>query len=92
MGGCRHRRRPGALHAPGPAANSRAPQPGPGTAATRLGGNGSQPEDLSEAAKQGLVRWQKFLVTDATPAQAKVARVVRRSYQLLWSSLQAAPQ
>ena len=60
----------------------------PGTVAGRLGVMPGDRATSIEAAKDGMIRWQTFLVTDATPAQAKVARVVRRSYQLLWSEAQ----
>jgi len=33
------------------------------------------------------VRWQTFIVTEASPSEAKVARTVRRTYQLLWKEL-----
>jgi hypothetical protein len=62
----------------------------PGTAAGRVGAERDDPAAVAEAAKEAMVRWQAFLVTDASPAQAKVARVARRSYQLLWADAQRA--
>jgi hypothetical protein len=59
-----------------------------GTAANRLGlAEGSQAE-LATAAQAGMNRWQTFRVTRADPGQAAVARVVIRSYQILWKELQ----
>jgi hypothetical protein len=43
---------------------------------------------LASAARDGMIRWRTFMVTEADPSQKKVARVVMRSYQLLWSDLQ----
>jgi hypothetical protein len=60
----------------------------PGTVAGRLGITDGDPTSVMDAARQAMVRWQTFLVTDASPAQAKVARIARRSYQLLWSDAQ----
>jgi len=60
----------------------------PGTTASKLATPSNDRNLMLEAAKEGMIRWQKFLVTEATPTQAKVARVVRRSYQLLWTELQ----
>ena len=34
-----------------------------------------------------MVRWQKYIVS-AAPNEAKVARTVRRTYQLLWKELE----
>jgi hypothetical protein len=59
----------------------------PGTVAGRLG-VANDPAAMNEAAKEGMVRWQKYVVSEATPAQGKVARVVRRSYQVIWTGLQ----
>jgi len=36
------------------------------------------------AAQKGITRWHTFMVTSATPAQAGIARIARRSYQLAW--------
>jgi hypothetical protein len=35
-----------------------------------------------------MARWRTFMVSEATPVQARVARVVTRSYQLLWEATQ----
>jgi hypothetical protein len=59
----------------------------PGTPKMRLGiGDTADPAD---SAKQAMLRWRAFMNTDATPGQARVARVVLRSYQLLWKELTA---
>lgn len=64
---------------------------GPGTAAARLGAADGD-ADLAALAKEGMVRWRRFSVTDADPGQAKVARVAMRSYQIVWRScVDAAP-
>jgi hypothetical protein len=60
----------------------------PGTAGNRLGVAGGDQAALAEAAKQGMARWRTFMVTEANPAQQRVARVVLRSYQLIWKDLQ----
>ncbi len=60
---------------------------GPGTFAARLGASGSFAE-LARAAKEGMVRWRTFMVDEANPGQAKVARVAMRSYQLVWTACQ----
>jgi hypothetical protein len=63
----------------------------PGSTATRLGvaeGDGAAAEAV---AKEALVRWRTFMVTEADPGQASMARVVLRSYQLALASA-GAPQ
>jgi hypothetical protein len=60
----------------------------PGGAATRLGTPADDREAAAAAAKEGMLRWRTFMVTEADPAQGKVARVVLRTYQLLWKELQ----
>lgn len=60
----------------------------PGSTASRLGVAGDDPEALAAAARDGMVRWRTFMVTEADPGQARVARVLLRSYQLLWKDLQ----
>jgi 50S ribosome-binding GTPase len=62
----------------------------PGTAARKLGSPGTDPSELREAAKESMVRWRGFMVTNADPSQAKLARVVLRSYQQLWTELKDA--
>jgi hypothetical protein len=59
----------------------------PGSIAGRLGVE-RETEAMKAAAKDGMIRWQKYVVSDATPVQAKVARVARRSYQVIWTELQ----
>jgi hypothetical protein len=60
----------------------------PGTTSNRLGLSDASTPDLLAAAKAGMNRWQTFRVTRADPGQAAVARVVIRSYQILWKELQ----
>jgi hypothetical protein len=60
----------------------------PGSLATRLGVAEGDPQAATDAAKAGIRMWQEFMVTQATPAQAQAARVVRRSYQMLWQAAQ----
>jgi hypothetical protein len=60
----------------------------PGSTASRLG---TAPDDRAAAiavARDGMVRWRTYMVTEADPAQARAARVVLRSYQLIWKELQ----
>lgn len=59
-----------------------------GSAATRLGAGSSDPEALREAAMQAMIRWRSFMNTEASPAQGHACRVVLRSYQLIWESLE----
>ena len=59
----------------------------PGSSKTRLGAASESPEELRELAKQGMARWRSYMVSEATPSQAKVCRVVMRSYQLLWEGV-----
>jgi hypothetical protein len=58
------------------------------TLALRLGVAGDDHDAMRGAAQAGMGRWRTYMVTDATPAQAAVARVILRSYQLAWQSLQ----
>jgi hypothetical protein len=60
----------------------------PGSWATRLGIESDQPDVVREAAKDKMASWRTFMVTEATPAQARVARVALRSYQQAWSTAQ----
>ncbi len=60
----------------------------PGTIARKLGVASSDADDLVAVAKNSMVRWRAFMVTNADPGQARLARVVLRSYQQLWSQLQ----
>ncbi|MFI5041058.1 MAG: dynamin family protein [Acidimicrobiales bacterium] len=59
----------------------------PGPLAGRLGAPSDDPTVLRETAQKAMGRWRSFMVTDATPAQAGVARVVLRSYQLAWQAI-----
>jgi len=56
----------------------------PGSVANRLGLNTTEADAVREAARKGMARWRTFMVTEATPIQASAARVVIRSFQLLW--------
>ncbi|HTW99042.1 MAG TPA: dynamin family protein [Acidimicrobiales bacterium] len=60
----------------------------PGTPGNRLGIAGQERDALAEAATHQMARWRTFMVTEADPAQQRVARVVLRSYQLIWKDLQ----
>jgi energy-coupling factor transporter ATP-binding protein EcfA2 len=63
----------------------------PGTAARRLGITGEDRGDkeaLVAAARDGMVRWRTFRVTEAGPSQGRLAQVVMRTYQILWKELQ----
>jgi hypothetical protein len=60
----------------------------PGTASNRLGLTDASTADLLAGAQAGMNRWQTFRVTRADPGQAAAARVVIRSYQILWKELQ----
>jgi hypothetical protein len=62
----------------------------PGTPARKLGLSGSGPDQLRESAKESMVRWRTYMVTNADPDQSKLARVVLRSYQQLWTDLKDA--
>jgi len=59
----------------------------PGPVARRLGLNPPADSDPAGVAREGMARWRTYLVTGAGPAEAKVARVVLRSYQLAWEQL-----
>lgn len=60
----------------------------PGTTARKLGVSSGEATDLVAVAKNSMVRWRAFMVTNADPNQARLARVVLRSYQQLWTQLQ----
>jgi hypothetical protein len=62
----------------------------PGTVARKLGLPNADPAELAEGAKEGMLRWRSFMVTQADPEQARLARIVLRSYQLLWTELNGA--
>jgi hypothetical protein len=59
----------------------------PGSARTRLGAADDSPPAIQDAARQGMARWRTFMV-GAPPAQASCARVILRSYQLMWKAAQ----
>jgi hypothetical protein len=59
----------------------------PGSAAARLGVDATDRDAQRAAAKDAMVRWRSFMITEASPAQARVCRVVLRSYQLIWEGL-----
>jgi 50S ribosome-binding GTPase len=62
----------------------------PGSTARKLGKPGADPVILIDTARESMIRWRGFMVTNADPSQAKVARVILRSYQQLWTELKAA--
>jgi hypothetical protein len=57
----------------------------PGSLASRLGVPEGDPLALQEAAKLAMARWRSFMVSDADPGQASVARVALRSFQLAYA-------
>lgn len=65
-----------------------------GSPAYRLGqesteeGGSADTASLVAAAREGMIRWRTFRVTEADPLQARVAQVVMRTYQILWKELQ----
>jgi GTPase Era involved in 16S rRNA processing len=59
-----------------------------GSVASRLGTDPDDREAAAAAAKDGMLRWRTFMVAEADPGQARVARVILRSYQLMWKDLQ----
>ncbi|MDQ6784317.1 MAG: dynamin family protein [Actinomycetota bacterium] len=63
---------------------------GPGTPAARIGAPDGDPASVGVAAKEGMVRWRRFMVNEADPSQARVARVAMRSYQLVWTACKEA--
>jgi GTPase Era involved in 16S rRNA processing len=58
-----------------------------GSAATKLGMPAASPPDLVAHARDRMGWWRAFMVSEADPAQARLARVVLRSYQLIWKEL-----
>jgi hypothetical protein len=64
----------------------------PGTLAGKVGistamaADAASPDAVRAAAKDAMGRWRAFMVNQASPAQARVARVVLRSYQLVWAA------
>ena len=59
----------------------------PSSAAVRLGAETDDPAVLRTRAADMLGAWREFLVTEASPPQARVARVALRSLQLLWEKV-----
>ncbi len=63
----------------------------PGVPAHRLGIDSDDASDdiehLRARARDRMGAWRRFMVTEANPDQAQVARVALRSYQILWESL-----
>jgi hypothetical protein len=59
----------------------------PGTPGSRLGLDNDDRPAMRQACQDAMVRWQTYIVTEASPTEAKVARTVRRTYQLLWKEL-----
>jgi hypothetical protein len=59
----------------------------PGSARTRLGAADDTPQALQAAARAGMTRWRTFMVS-APPSQASCARVILRSYQLMFKGAQ----
>ena len=58
----------------------------PGTPGSRLGMDNQDRPAMRQACQDSMIRWQKYYVA-APPNEAKVARTVRRTYQLLWKEL-----
>jgi hypothetical protein len=59
----------------------------PGTPGTRLQMDNEDRAAMRQACQDAMNRWQIYKST-AEPNQAQVARVVRRTYQLLWKELE----
>jgi hypothetical protein len=59
----------------------------PGTYGSRLGMDNEDKAAMREACEKSMVRWQIYITT-ADPNEAKVARTVRRTYQLMWKELE----
>lgn len=60
---------------------------GAGTVAEQLGLPGRPRAELAAGALERAGWWRAFAGSGATPAQARVARVVHRTYFLLWQQL-----
>ncbi|HEX2298397.1 MAG TPA: GTPase, partial [Pseudonocardiaceae bacterium] len=60
---------------------------GAGTAAEQLGMLGRSRTELAACALERAGWWRAFAASGATPAQARVAHVVHRTYFLLWQQL-----
>lgn len=59
----------------------------PGTPGSRLGMDNDDRASMRQTCQEAMGRWQAYIVTEASPSEAKVARTVRRTYQLLWKEL-----
>jgi hypothetical protein len=59
----------------------------PGTPGSRLVMDNEDRPAMRQACQDAMVRWQRYIVS-APPNEAKVARTVRRAYQLLWKELE----
>jgi len=59
----------------------------PLSVAARLGAAEGDPVAAMQAAKDAMGRWRSFMVSEADPAQAHVARVALRSFQLLYGAV-----
>lgn len=60
---------------------------GPSARLGLVSGDGAPVEDralIADAARAAMGRWRTFMVGEASPAQARVARVALRSLQLIW--------
>jgi hypothetical protein len=58
----------------------------------RIGTPGAAPRELAAVALERAGWWRSFASFGATPAQARVAHVVHRSYFLLWQQLTSGAQ
>ena len=63
----------------------------PMSLAARLGVAEGDPVATREAATAAMARWRAFMVTDADPGQASVARVALRSFQLAYAAATDPP-
>jgi hypothetical protein len=59
---------------------------GRGTPQTRLATRSEERAALRDAAQAGMIRWRRFMNSEASPRQARACRVVMRSYQILWQA------
>jgi hypothetical protein len=59
---------------------------GRGSPQTRLALDNGGSAAVRDAAQEGMIRWRRFMNTEASPGQARACRVVMRSYQILWEA------
>jgi hypothetical protein len=59
---------------------------GRGNVQTRLAIHGEEGDAVRSAAQEGMIRWRRFMNTEASPTQARACRVVMRTYQILWNA------